>query len=72
MKEARADAACDQVLAELPALAEDVVAALQTIAAALPQLVTAAERYDEFVATYSAILRRWHPISSRRMSGRKV
>ena len=39
------------MLAELPALAEDVVAALQTIAAVLPQLVTAAERYDEFVAT---------------------
>jgi hypothetical protein len=51
VKDARANAACDQVLAELPALAQDVVAALATIEAVLPQLVTAAEAYDEFVAT---------------------
>ena len=50
-KAARVDQACDAVLAELPALAQDVVAALATIEAVLPQLVTAAERYDEFVAT---------------------
>ena len=49
VKEAQANEACDQVLAELPALAQDVVAALQTIEAVLPQLVTAAEAYDTFV-----------------------
>jgi len=51
VREARANEACDAVLAELPALGQDVVAALQTIEAVLPQLINAAEAYDEFVAT---------------------
>ena len=49
VKEARANEACDQVLTRLPALAQDVVAALATIEAVLPQLVTVAAEYDEFV-----------------------
>ncbi len=48
---ARVNDACDEVLAELPMLGQDVVFALQAVEAVLGPLVTAAERYDEFVAT---------------------
>ena len=51
VKTARADEACDSVVADLPPLAADVVAALQLIESVLPQLVTAAAAYDEYVAT---------------------
>jgi hypothetical protein len=51
VKEARANEACDAVLAGLPGLGQDVVSALQTIAAVLPQLVVAAEAYDRHVET---------------------
>ncbi len=49
VKEARANEACDEVLAGLPGLSQDVLSALLAIEAALPQLVAAAERYDAFV-----------------------
>jgi hypothetical protein len=49
VKDARASEACDAVVAGLPALAENVVAALATIEAVLPQLVTGVGQYDEFV-----------------------
>jgi hypothetical protein len=49
VKQARADEACDEVLAALPALGQNVLSALQTIEALLPQLVAAAEQYDSFI-----------------------
>ena len=51
LKSARADEACDEVLAELPQLGQDVVLALQAVEAVLSPLVAAAERYDTFVET---------------------
>jgi len=49
VKQARADEACDAVLAALPALGQNVISALETIEAVLPQLVAAAEQYDAFI-----------------------
>jgi len=47
--EARANEACDEVLAELPLLGQEVTVALQTIETFLSPLVSAVERYDAFV-----------------------
>jgi hypothetical protein len=49
VKDARADQACDEVLAELPQLGQDVLFALQAVEAVLSPLVAAVERYDTFV-----------------------
>jgi len=49
VKEARANEACDEVLAELPQLGQEVTVALQTIETLLSPLVAAVERYDTFV-----------------------
>ncbi len=50
VKAARADEACDEVVAELPVLGRDVALALEAIDAVLSPLVAAAERYDTYVA----------------------
>jgi hypothetical protein len=49
VKTAQADQACDEVLAELPQLGQDVGFALQAVEAVLSPLVAAVERYDQFI-----------------------
>ena len=46
---ARADEACDDVVAKLPQLGHDVAAALELVAEALVPFIDAAKRYDQFV-----------------------
>jgi len=50
-KEARANEACDEVVAELPILGRDVALALDALEEALAPVVAACRRYDEFVET---------------------